>query len=78
MLRTLATVLCWSSYRQLLLRKSYSSLQAGVKPLPNSIISSAFFVCAGYDFALMLKTDFNVPPPNDADTLEKEVGKESG
>jgi len=25
----------------------------------------------------MLKTNFNAPPPNDADTLEKDVGKES-
>ncbi|GAB7336253.1 hypothetical protein MBLNU13_g09012t1 [Cladosporium sp. NU13] len=40
--------------------------------------AAAFFVCAGYDFALMLKTNFNAPPQNDADTLEKDVGKESG
>jgi hypothetical protein len=33
-------------------------------------------VCAGYDFALMLKTNFNPPAPNDADALEKDVGKE--
>jgi hypothetical protein len=39
---------------------------------------AAFFVCAGYDFALMLKTNFNAPLPNDADTLEKVVGKERG
>jgi len=38
---------------------------------------AAFFVCAGYDFALMLKTNFNARSPNDADTLEKDVEKES-
>jgi hypothetical protein len=25
----------------------------------------------------MLKTNFNTPPPNDADKLEKDVGKET-
>ena len=47
-----------------------------MKPLANMIISAAFFVCADNDFALMLKTNFNAAPPNDADTIEKDVGKE--
>lgn len=46
--------------------------------LLTEISRAAFFICAGYDFALMLKTNFNAPPPNDANTLEKDVGKESG
>ena len=45
--------------------------------LANTIISAAFFVCAGYDFALMLKTNFNAPTLDDADKLEKDVEKES-
>lgn len=38
--------------------------------------SVAFFCCSGYDFALMLKTNFNASPP-DADTLEKDAEKQS-
>jgi len=45
--------------------------------LLTGISRAAFFVCSGYDFALMLKTNFNKPPPNDADTLEKDLGQES-
>ena len=45
--------------------------------MADRIDRAAFFICAGYDFALMLKTNFNTPPPNDADKLEKDVGKES-
>jgi len=47
------------------------------KKLLTAMSRAAFFVCAAYDFALMLKTNFNAPSPNDADTLEKDVGKES-
>jgi len=40
------------------------------------IVSVAFFVCTGFDYALMLKTNFNAPP-SDAATLENDAGEKS-
>lgn len=40
-------------------------------------IALGMFFSVAATSALMLKTNFNASPPNDADTLEKDVGKQS-
>lgn len=49
-------------------------LSTSRKYVTDRATSVAFFACAGFDFALMLKTNFNAPP-TDAGKLESDAGK---